>query len=164
MIATRTRVATAADVPDIVRLVNAAFVVEASFATGDRTHAAEIQRLMGDGEFLIMDDAAGVPVASAYVGRHGDAGYIGMVSVDSRAQGRGLGRAMMAAAEQRCRAAGCRVAEIHVVNLRQELPPFYRRLGYAETGATVPFPADEVTTIPCHFIVMSKRLDTGGDG
>jgi GNAT superfamily N-acetyltransferase len=153
------RVATPADVVDIVRIVNAAFVVEAFFATGDRTHGAEIQRMMREGDFLLLDDDAGVPVASAYVGRQGEAGYIGMVSVDPRAQGGGLGRTMMEAAEQRCRAAGCRLAEIHIVSLRTELPPFYRRLGYAETGATVPFPAGEVTTIPCHFIVMTKRLD-----
>ena len=41
---------------------------------------------------------------------------------------------MMAAAEQHCRAAGCRVVDIKIVNLRLELPGFYRSLGYVAAG------------------------------
>jgi len=47
-----------------------------------------------------------------YVEIRGDRLYIGMVSVDPGRQGRGLGRALMAAAESYGRAAGCRVADI----------------------------------------------------
>jgi hypothetical protein len=47
--------------------------------------------------------------------------------------------------------------EIEVVNLREELPPYYRRLGYVERG-TRPFPDVERTSRPCHFIVMDKDL------
>ena len=43
------------------------------------------------------------------------------------------------------------------VNLREELPPWYGRLGYRATG-TEPFSRHERTTLPCHFIVMSKQL------
>ena len=38
-----------------------------------------------------------------------------------------------------------------------ELPPFYRRFGYAEAG-TRPFLDTERATGPCHFIVMTKAL------
>jgi len=41
--------------------------------------------------------------------------------------------------------------------LRTELPPFYQRRGYVETGTT-PFVEDVPTKIPCHFINMSKPL------
>jgi len=47
--------------------------------------------------------------------------------------------------------------DITVVDLRTELPPFYHRLGYVETG-TAPFPSTGRATRPCHFILMSKRL------
>jgi hypothetical protein len=47
--------------------------------------------------------------------------------------------------------------DIHIVNLREELPPYYRRLGYAERG-TLPFSAPERASRPCHFIVMTKPL------
>jgi hypothetical protein len=63
----------------------------------------------------------------------------------------------MTAAESYCRERGSRFMDIHIVNVRVELPPFYQRRGYVETG-TSPFPEDIVTKIPCHFIVMSKAL------
>jgi hypothetical protein len=42
------------------------------------------------------------------------------------------------------------------VNLRAELPPLYRRLGYMESG-TAPF-EDDALTRPCHFVMMSKPV------
>ena len=47
--------------------------------------------------------------------------------------------------------------EIHVVDLRQELPPIYRRLGYVEVG-TEPFPDAERAKRAARFIVMTKPL------
>jgi hypothetical protein len=47
--------------------------------------------------------------------------------------------------------------DLNVVNLREELPPFYRKRGYAEQG-TAPFPGDAPTKLPCHFVRMSKPL------
>jgi len=50
--------------------------------------------------------------------------------------------------------------DLRVVNLRKELPEFYRRLGYVVTG-TSPVPADVMTKQLCHFINMSKGLTSG---
>jgi len=47
--------------------------------------------------------------------------------------------------------------DLRIVNLREELPAFYRKLGYMETG-TEPFPSDLDTKLPCHFVNMSKPL------
>jgi hypothetical protein len=49
--------------------------------------------------------------------------------------------------------------DLRIVNLRADLPPFYRRLGYVETG-TEPFAADAKPSQPCHFIKMSKPFGT----
>ena len=68
-----------------------------------------------------------------------------------------IGRRLIAEAEEYARAHGCRFMDINVVNLRVELPSFYRALGYEETG-TEPFPADSPTKLPCHFVCMSKPL------
>jgi hypothetical protein len=68
---------------------------------------------------------------------------------------------LVAAGEERCRELGCRMMDLLIVNVREELPAFYRRLGYDETG-TEPFPADVPTRLPCHFIKMSKPLDVEG--
>lgn len=47
--------------------------------------------------------------------------------------------------------------DLQIVNVRQELPAFYVRLGYVADG-TNPFPADVPTKIPCHFVKMWKAL------
>ena len=163
MVPTELRVARTDEAPAVAALVNAAFQVEAFFKRGDRTDAAEIRDLMQPGEFLVLDEpqAAGDSgtglTACVYVRMNGDRGYFGMLSIDPRFQGRGLGRSMVAAVESHFRARGCHAVDIQVVNLREELPPFYERLGYVATG-TRPFPDDGSATRPCHFIVMTKRL------
>jgi GNAT superfamily N-acetyltransferase len=119
--------------------------------------------MMQRGEFLVLDhseapDAPGTGLAACvYTRTNGDRGYFGMLSIDPRSQGRGLGRSIIAAVEARFRAQGCRAIDIQVVNLRTELPPFYERLGYVASG-TLPFPDDGGATQPCHFIVMTKRV------
>ena len=156
----RVRAAGPDDVPELVRLINVAFAIERFFKTGDRTTVGEIRDLARRGEFLLLEAVRGSALGCVYWTRHGDDGYFGMLSIDPAHQGRGFGRLLIDAAESRCRAAGCPRIKIHIVNLREELPPFYRRLGYAESG-TLPFPTPEEATRPCHFIVMTKALGSG---
>ena len=147
---------TAADAPRIAALVNAAFQVESFFVEGDRTSTAEIAAMMGKGSFLLAEEERAL-VGCVYVEPRGESGYLGLLSVDPARQAKGLGRSLVAAAEDHCRGAGCRRMEMLIVNLRTELPPFYRRLGYAESG-TAPFPDNGRAKQPCHFIRMSKPL------
>jgi ribosomal protein S18 acetylase RimI-like enzyme len=163
MVLPQLRVARVDEAPAVAALVNAAFQVEAFFKRGNRTDATEVGDLMTRGEFLVLDEpqaagdsGTGLP-ACVYVRMNGDRGYFGMLSIDPRFQGRGLGRSMVAAVESRFRAQGCQAVDIQVVNLRKELPPFYGRLGYVSSG-TLPFPDDGSATQPCHFVVMTKRL------
>jgi ribosomal protein S18 acetylase RimI-like enzyme len=161
MVLPQLRVARGDEAEAVAALVNAAFQVEAFFKRGDRTDAGEVRDLMRGGDFLVLDEpqtagAAGTGLtACVYVRMNGDRGYFGMLSIDPRFQGRGLGRSIVAAVESRFRAQGCGAVDIQVVNLRQELPPFYERLGYVTSG-TRPFPDDGSSTQPCHFIVMTK--------
>ena len=154
---TLVRTAGAGDVPELARLINAAFVVERFFKRGDRTTVEEIRDLAQRGEFLILDGPQERALGCVYWTGHGEDGYFGMLSIDPAHQGRGLGRLLIDAVEARCRAAGCPRMKIDIVDLREELPPFYRRLGYVETG-TLSFPTPEEATRPCHFIVMTKAL------
>jgi GNAT superfamily N-acetyltransferase len=151
------RDAGAADVPALVALVNYAFRVEEFFLEGPRTTTAEVDALMGTGTFLVAEED-GRALGCVYVGRRGERGYFGLLSVDPRRQGRGLGRRLVAAAEQRLRAEGHREVEILVVDLRKDLDPFYLGLGYRFSGEAA-FPEGLVTRIPCRFLVMGKRLD-----
>jgi GNAT superfamily N-acetyltransferase len=151
------RQAASDDVETVARLINTAFEVERFFKKGDRTSPDDVRALLASGVMLLAEDDERGPAGSVYAEIRGDRVYIGMVSVDPTHQGRGLGRTLMTAAEDYGRARGCVVADITVVNLRTELPPFYRRLGYVETG-TEPFPEDQATTLQCHLVTMSKRL------
>jgi len=152
------RTANVRDPGRIARLVNTAFQVEAFFKIGDRTSEDEIRALMATGEFLVIDDDTRDSLAACiFTSIEDTRGYFGMLSVDPSRQGRGLGRALIDAAETRARARGCDRMDIHVVNLRTELVPLYRRFGYVEAGE-LPFPDTERASVPFHFIVMRKTL------
>jgi len=149
--------ATTEDVPDVVRVVNAAYEVEKFFVSGDRTDEDTIRRMMSAGVFLTTRDESGRLAGCVYVELRGDRGYFGMLSVDPSMQGRGLGRQIVDAAEDYARANGCIAMDIRVVNLRTELPPFYRKLGYVETGQIEPA-SDPRALQPFCFVRMSKPL------
>jgi len=156
-----TRVAVPSDVPDLLRIINTAYVVEQFFKSGDRIDRAGVVERFERGAFLVETDDAGAIAGCVWVEvQPNGRGYFGLLSVDPARQGGGIGRRLVEAAEGYCRDAGCRDIDLRVVNLRAELPPFYRRLGYVATG-TEPYPDDDATQ-PCHFIVMSKSLPPGG--
>ena len=148
--------ATAADIPGIVRVINAAYEVEKYFVAGDRTDGESVARLMTTGVFLIERDGNGELAGCVYVERRGSRGYLGMLAVDPSQQNAGLGRRLVDAAEEWARNGGCDVMDIRVVNLRTELLPFYRKLGYMERGSEA---VDDPRALqPFHFVLMSKIL------
>src|SRR5687767_13277561 len=152
------RFATLQETSDLARIINDAFTVEAFFKIGDRTNAEEIAALMNDGgEFLVLDNpelgtGTGTLSGCVYVKCTGDRAYFGMLSIAPACQHQGLGRRLIEAAETRARERGCRIVDIHIVNLREELPPYYRRFGYTETGV-LPFSEPDRASRPCFFIV-----------
>jgi GNAT superfamily N-acetyltransferase len=152
----RIRVAVPGDTEAIARLINTAFIVERVAIDGDRTNPENVCALMNIGRFLLAEGAAGL-VGCVYVERRGEHSYLGLLSVAPQFQGRGLGRQLVAAAEDYSRQIGCRAVDLRIVSARAELLPFYRRLGYIENG-TAPFPADVQTKVPSHFILMTKPL------
>jgi ribosomal protein S18 acetylase RimI-like enzyme len=150
--------ATVADIPSIVRVVNAAFEVE-TFIEGNRTDEAQVAQLLESGTFIVARQSSGDVVAAIYTEVRGDRGYFGMLAVDPACQGTGLGRAMVDAAEQQLREQGCCYVDITVLNLRPELLPFYRKLGYVESG-TLPYQKPHLLKagVECVQIVMAKPL------
>jgi GNAT superfamily N-acetyltransferase len=166
------RIATVDDVDEIVRVINAAYLVEQFFVRGDRTTGAEILGRMArpGGVFLVIEraDASWHPAmgeersvvrvaGTVFVHVQNDRGFFGMLSVDPSLQKTGLGRRLIEAVEQYCRDAGCRFLDLDVVNLRTELPAFYRRFGFAPYG-TGPFRDPEKLTRPAHLVLMTKPL------
>ena len=144
------------DVPALVRLINTSYEVEKFFVSGDRTNADQVRQMMQSGEFLVARDAADAIAGCVYVKFTDERGYFGLLSVDPSRQRGGLGSRLVRAAESHARTAGCTAMDLRVVNLRAELPPFYRRLGYGEAGVEQ---ANEPRALqPFHFLRMSKRL------
>jgi N-acetylglutamate synthase-like GNAT family acetyltransferase len=151
------RRATIADTLKITRLVNQAFRrAESFFVDGERIDIERVRGLMEKGTFLLAEDAADL-VGCVYMELRGERGYFGLLAVETSKQRLGLGRQLARQAEELARAAGCRIMDIQTVNVRTELPPIYRKMGYVETG-TAPFPAEVATKQPCHFVIMSKAL------
>jgi len=148
--------ATDIDVDAIVRLVNTAFLVEQFFIDRDRTDPAMVRGLMEKGNFLLAEDGQTL-AACVYVELRGARGYLGMLSVEPARQRMGLGRQLLAAAENYFRESGCRFSDLMIVDVRTELLTMYRQLGYVETG-TAPYENRFPTKIPVHFIAMSKPL------
>jgi GNAT superfamily N-acetyltransferase len=153
----RVRMAVSEDVPDLVRLINEAYLVEAPFVAGERTDEAALRVRLLTGVFFVAAHATGELRGCVYVEARGERGYFGMLSVSPPHQGKGLGRRLVAAAEEHLSAAACEDVEIEVVSERHGLFPFYERLGYGEVG-TRPFPDIARLLQPCHFVVLRKAL------
>ncbi|MDR3740926.1 MAG: GNAT family N-acetyltransferase [Terracidiphilus sp.] len=152
------RFATAADVPALVPMINAAFTVE-FFLDATRTDTSRLAAQMQKGRILVAEDDANQLLASIYIESRDDRAYLGMFAVAPEHQGSGLGRLLFQAAEEQLRSEGFRHLEISVLNLRPELLPIYRRFGFAETG-TEPYrsPQHVKEGYSCHCIVMAKQL------
>jgi GNAT superfamily N-acetyltransferase len=147
------RQAELAEAPEVMQVINAAFKpAESFFVDGDRIGLDQVRWHFDKGVFLVTDDLSGV----VYVELRGPRAYFGLLSVDPAKQGGGVGKKLISAAEEHARRSGCAHMDIRVVNLREELPPFYRRLGYTETGTEEL--RGEPVKMPCHFVVMSKTL------
>ena len=151
------RVAAPADAANITSVINSAFrIAEEFFIDGLRIGQAEVEQLLVKGSFLLAeaDDQLN---GCVYVELRGERSYLGLLSVDPSTQKSGLGSVLMLEAENYCRERGSRFMDIYIVNLREDLPAFYRHRGYVENGTT-PFPEDVPTKVPCHFINMMKGL------
>src|ERR1700691_1689569 len=151
------RIAQNADAKAIALLINAAFVVERVAFDGDRTDTQGVREFMEKGTFLLAENTTGLS-GCVYVEVRGDRAYLGLLSVAPARQGTGLGRQLVAAAEQHARNAACHTMDLRIISPRAErLLPFYQHLGYSETG-TAAFPAAVTTKVPCHYILMAKPL------
>ena len=171
------------DLPEIVALVNSAYrgdsskagwAYESDYIDGQRTSLHHLQEdLRSDPTptlLVLRQEAGGEILACAMVerieGDGGTAGYIGMVTVKPTLQTGGVGRTILAAAEDAARAFGATRAEMTVISRRDTLIDWYVRRGYRLTGERRPFPyGDDRWGIPLvddlEFVVLEKPLGEG---
>lgn len=168
------RAATATDLPALHALIERAYrgdaaragwTHEADLLGGQRTDLAALAETIADPDrHLLVAEADGVLVGCVAVTRKADGrGYLGLLTVEPECQAAGLGRRLIAAAEDRARGFGAAVMEMTVIASRVELIAYYGRRGYALTGERRPFPLDDERfglpkTRALEFVVLERML------
>jgi len=165
-----------AEHPEIITLTNRAYregggradwKVE-SLVTGQRIDASLLaDDLAQPGAMLLVArDPTGRRVGHVRLDSegHGGAWYLSMLTVDPDRQDAGLGRVLLAAAEDYAVANGAQRMRMSVVHQRTELIAWYERRGYALTGETIPFPYGDTrfgvpTRDDLFFEILEKALE-----
>ena len=153
------RKAIVTDVDAIAQLVNSAYrgesshagwTTEADLLDGLRTSADEIKQLIAAESALILlcwNDAA--LMGSICIEKAQDTAHIGMFVVNPTSQGQGIGKQLLAAAENLTQQTwAVQTYQIHVITLRHELIAFYERRGYQRTGILTEFPVNDAVWQP----------------
>jgi GNAT superfamily N-acetyltransferase len=179
------RPATPSDAEAVVALVQDAYrgeggerrwTTEAHLVRGHRTTARAVRAhiaavrsvvLMANDDLGLLacchlkalDDGAELGAGDART----DRAYFGLFAVRPASQGGGVGRTMVATAEEWARDRwGASVMEMQVIEGREELLAWYDRLGYRRTERTIPFRVDNEDDRPrvggLQFVVLEKRL------
>jgi predicted N-acetyltransferase YhbS len=168
------RVATPADVPAIVALVEASFrgdvsrggwTTEADLLDGQRTDAREVQEHMDNprARFLLAFEGDTL-VGSVLIKDDHGCGYGGMLSVSPVRQTAGLGSRLLAMAERALvDEFGLSEAAMTVIVQRHELIDYYTRRGWRVTDERRPFPYGQPQfgrpkRDDLEFVVLRKAL------
>lgn len=162
------RPATLADIERLHALVESAYrgetaragwTHEADMIEGPRTDAATLQELIeSDVEEIFVAERDGRIIGCVQVSSKGDGlAYLGLLAVDPGLQASGLGKSMIAFAEEQAVVRfGAMAMEMTVVSRRPELIAYYERRGYVATGEMRPFPI--VVVPPLELKVLKKAL------
>ena len=94
-------------------------------------HKDIARKLAVDPELLLVALLEDELVATVMVGYEGHRGWINYLAVSPAQRRSGLGRLMMAAAEQRLLDRGCPKINLQVRSSNREVIAFYQALGYA---------------------------------
>ena len=149
------RSATAADIPVLHALVEAAFrgdsarggwTHEADLLDGQRTDPAALGDAIAEPDKVILiAERDGEAIGCVQVGRVAPGlSTLGLLAVRPTRQAGGLGRTLVAAAEAHARDVhGSSRMEMTVIAARRELIAWYERQGYRATGEVRPFPMDD---------------------
>lgn len=164
--------ATLADATAIHQLVNSAYrgegskqgwTTEADLLDGTRIDEAAVRELIQrPGTTVLTYREDGRIIGCVELREEGNSLYLGMLSVNPTTQGKGIGKKLMAAAEDHAQTLGLTSVFMTVISVRQELIDWYVRHGYERTGERKPFVVpDERWGIPkqkLEFVVLRKGL------
>jgi ribosomal protein S18 acetylase RimI-like enzyme len=159
------------DVPQIVALVNSAYrgetalqgwTSESHLLEGIRVDESELTGYFNRTEVKLLKyitDEGSID-GFVYLEKVDDKRlYLGMLTVNPLLQASGIGRQLLAAADDQARKLDCSLIKITVINTRTELIAWYERRGFVATGETMPL----VTYLsqskePITLMVMEKTV------
>jgi ribosomal protein S18 acetylase RimI-like enzyme len=171
----RSEVANPSDAVPLMYLVNAAYrgaggqrgwTHEAELLAGDRIRTSDVVAMLGDAHTTVLTRRSGEPPAIlgciAIEMTCTQRCTIFMLAVAPKHQAAGLGRALLADAEDFAANGGARIARISVIRQRESLIAWYERRGYRRTGALEVFPYDGSVGTPLRddieLVVLEKAL------
>ena len=161
------------DVTSLVALMDSAYRGENSkqgwtseaelFIGNRRTDEATVANLIKKpgAVFLKYLNAKDILEGCVFLHKKDNRLYLGMFSVSPRAQGKGIGKQLLTAAEIYAKEQNCSVIYMTVITVREELIAWYERNGYHKTGKVLPFPVDErfgIPTQPLELLVLEKHF------
>ena len=153
-------IAAAEQAQDLTVLINAAFAIESTIFSDERIDLIGVLGHLQKGTFIVArrcNSADHKLVGCVYIESQNELGYFGLLSVAPSEQRHGLGAQLISEAEDLCGKAGAKSMYIRTINLRAELPPYYRKFGYSIIREE--FPEQGPSAIqPYHYVIMEKEL------
>lgn len=164
--------ATLQDIPSLNILINSAYrgetskigwTTEAHLLEGKRTTEEELTEIILDSKntFLKFTENDQI-IGSVLLVEKEYQLYVGMLTVSPELQNSGIGKKMLAEAENHAKSLGLSTLSMTVVSVRTELIAWYKRHGYVDTGKREPFPSSDIhiniSDKPLEFIYLEKKI------
>ena len=152
----RFQTATLLQAQELAHLVNSAYrgeyaeqgwTSEASILGGQRTDAESLSAIIQTPKHqieMVFDTVSKQLIGCVHLIQESpDTLYFGMLTVEPKLQGKGIGKILLNHVENVAKAYGLGRIRFTVIPARTELVAFYERRGYRPTGRTEAFPAND---------------------
>jgi len=160
------------DIPQLEILINSAYrgegskkgwTTEADLLGGIRTDSDSLRQMINNENSTILKftNEDNEIEGCVYLENKDRKMYLGLLTVSPLQQAKGIGKKLLAAAEEYAANHNYSVMQMTVISVRDELIKWYERHGYSKTGETLPLPADEkfaITNQPLQFLVLEKQI------
>jgi ribosomal protein S18 acetylase RimI-like enzyme len=164
--------ATLQDIPALNILINSAYrgetskkgwTTEANLLEGKRTNEEELtETILNPKNTILKYTENDKIIGSVLLVEKENQLYLGMLTVSPELQNSGIGKQLLAEAENHAKALGLSSIIMTVISVREELIAWYKRHGYVDTGEREAFPESgihvTVSEVPLEFIYLEKRI------
>jgi ribosomal protein S18 acetylase RimI-like enzyme len=164
--------ATIEDIPALTTLINSAYrgetskkgwTTEAHLLEGKRTDEQEMTEMFLNPKNTILKFTENDRIiGSVLLVEKEKQLYLGMLTVSPELQNSGIGKKLLAEAENHAKTLGLSSIIMTVISVREELIAWYKRHGYVDTGKKEAFPVSEIhitiSDLPLEFIFLEKSI------